>query len=78
MVITEDSSNWRKYATSIHISRNCRTMKRAKKTEAADGLRIANDARTLLFGQLNQQYGSPPPAPDPAAGWQGPVGYVIE
>lgn len=44
----------------------------------ADGLRIANDARTLLFGQLNQQYGSPPPAPDPAAGWQGPVGYVIE
>ena len=44
----------------------------------ADGLRIASDARTLLFGQLNQQYGSPPPAADPAAGWQGPVGYVIE
>nr|WP_315049754.1 type II and III secretion system protein family protein [uncultured Brevundimonas sp.] len=44
----------------------------------ADGLRIANDAQTLLFGQLNQQYGSPPPAADPAAGWQGPVGYVIE
>ena len=44
----------------------------------ADGLRIADDAQTLLFGQLNQQYGSPPPAADPAAGWQGPVGYVIE
>ena len=27
----------------------------------ADGLRIASDARTLLFGQLNQQYASPRP-----------------
>lgn len=44
----------------------------------ADGLRIASDADTILFGQLNQAYGSPAPAADPAAGWQGPVGYVIE
>ncbi len=44
----------------------------------ADGLIIANDAQTLLFGQLNQQYRR---AGDPAAadsGWSGPVGYVIE
>ncbi|MDP1912075.1 type II and III secretion system protein family protein [Brevundimonas sp.] len=44
----------------------------------ADGLMIANDAQTLLFGQLNQQYRRPG---DPAAadsGWSGPVGYVIE
>ena len=44
----------------------------------ADGLIIANDAQTLLFGQLNQQYRRPG---DPAAadsGWSGPVGYVIE
>lgn len=44
----------------------------------ADGLIIANDAQTLLFGQLNQQYrGSAGPATDDA-GWTGPVGYVIE
>ena len=44
----------------------------------ADGLIIANDAQTLLFGQLNQQYrraGSPTAAD---SGWSGPVGYVIE
>ena len=44
----------------------------------ADGLIIANDAQTLLFGQLNQQFRRPG---DPAAadsGWSGPVGYVIE
>ena len=45
----------------------------------ADGLIIANDAQTLLFGQLNQQYR---PAGGAAvgsdAGWTGPVGYVIE
>ena len=44
----------------------------------ADGLIIASDAQTLLFGQLNQQYRRPG---DPAAadsGWSGPVGYVIE
>ena len=45
----------------------------------ADGLRIANDAQTLLFGQLNQHYGGRNPAVDTAdAGWTGPVGYVIE
>ena len=45
----------------------------------ADGLRIANDAQTILFGQLNQHYGRPNAAADSAdAGWTGPVGYVIE
>jgi pilus assembly protein CpaC len=44
----------------------------------ADGLIIANDAQTLLFGQLNQQYrrAGGPAAAD--SGWSGPVGYVIE
>lgn len=44
----------------------------------ADGLRIAQDAETILFGQLNQVYGSPAPTAQPGTGWQGPVGYVIE
>lgn len=44
----------------------------------ADGLRIANDAQTILFGQLNQAYGSPAPTAGAGPGWQGPVGYVIE
>lgn len=44
----------------------------------ADGLRIANDAQTIFFGQLNQAYGSPAPTASPSTGWQGPVGYVIE
>jgi pilus assembly protein CpaC len=43
----------------------------------ADGLRIASDIQTTLFGQLNQAYGTPAPAAG-AAGWQGPVGYVID
>lgn len=42
----------------------------------ADGLRMPSDAQTVLFGQLNQAYGSPAPLTGP--GWQGPVGYVIE
>lgn len=42
----------------------------------ADGLVVASDAQTLLFGQLNQHYGSGAPATN--AGWQGPAGYVIE
>jgi pilus assembly protein CpaC len=44
----------------------------------ADGLIIASDAQTLLFGQLNQQYrrAGGPTAAD--SGWSGPVGYVIE
>jgi len=44
----------------------------------ADGLRIATDAQTIFFGQLNQAYGSPAPTDTASAGWQGPVGYVIE
>ncbi|MDP3405151.1 MAG: type II and III secretion system protein family protein [Brevundimonas sp.] len=44
----------------------------------ADGLRIATDAQTIFFGQLNQTYGSPAPTTSASAGWQGPVGYVIE
>lgn len=44
----------------------------------ADGVQIASDAQTIFFGQLTQKYGSPSPADAPAAGWQGPVGYVIE
>ena len=43
----------------------------------ADGLRIATDAQTIFFGQLNQVYGSPAPG-GLNSGWQGPVGYVIE
>lgn len=44
----------------------------------ADGLRIAQDAETIFFGQLNQVYGSPAPTAQAGAGWRGPVGYVIE
>lgn len=44
----------------------------------ADGLRIAHDAETIFFGQLNQAYGSTAPTAATTAGWQGPVGYVIE
>lgn len=43
----------------------------------ADGLRIATDIQTTLFGQLNQTYGAPAPTTQ-GAGWQGPVGYVID
>lgn len=44
----------------------------------ADGLRIAHDAQTIFFGQLNQAYGSPAPGTQTTAAWSGPVGYVIE
>jgi pilus assembly protein CpaC len=44
----------------------------------ADGLRIASDAQTIFFGQLNQAYGSPAPGASTAPAWSGPVGYVIE
>lgn len=45
----------------------------------ADGLRIAGDLQTLLFGQLNQVYGAPAaPTGAQVPTWQGPVGYVIE
>ncbi|WP_374515912.1 type II and III secretion system protein family protein [Brevundimonas sp.] len=45
----------------------------------ADGLQIANDAQTILFGQLNQHYAPRDAAQAaPGSGWNGPVGYVIE
>jgi pilus assembly protein CpaC len=45
----------------------------------ADGLQIANDAQTILFGQLNQHYAPRDLASAaPASSWNGPVGYVIE
>ncbi|HWQ87235.1 type II and III secretion system protein family protein [Brevundimonas sp.] len=45
----------------------------------SDGLIIANDAQTLLFGQLNQRYRRGDASAVTAdAGWAGPVGYVIE
>lgn len=44
----------------------------------ADGLIIANDAQTLLFGQLNQQYRRAGSQTAADSGWSGPVGYVIE
>jgi pilus assembly protein CpaC len=45
----------------------------------ADGLQIANDAQTILFGQLSQHYAPDAAAADaPDAAWSGPVGYVIE
>ncbi len=54
-----------------------------------DGLQIASDADTILFGRLNKSYGpgkgaaprgsAQGQAAAPAApSWQGPVGYVIE
>lgn len=43
----------------------------------ADGLRIADDATAIFFGQLNQAYGTPA-ATSVSGAWQGPVGYVIE
>lgn len=43
----------------------------------ADGLRFANDAQTILFGQLNQHY-QPQAGGSAASAWSGPVGYVIE
>ena len=44
----------------------------------ADGLRIAGDLQTILFGQLNQVYRTPAAESADAPRWQGPVGYVIE
>lgn len=43
----------------------------------ADGLQVASDAQSILFGQLNRAYGGAP-AQAASGGWQGPVGYVIE
>jgi pilus assembly protein CpaC len=45
----------------------------------ADGMTIAGDASTLLFGQLTRTYGPPrQTGDDTPARWVGPVGYVIE
>lgn len=44
----------------------------------ADGLRLATDIQTTFLGQLNQAYGTPVPIAAAGAGWQGPIGYVIE
>jgi pilus assembly protein CpaC len=43
----------------------------------ADGLRVANDADTIMLGRLNQTYHRPPEATTGRT-YQGPVGYVIE
>lgn len=44
----------------------------------ADGLVVSGDLQTMLFGRLTERYGVPAPRAGAAAGWQGPVGYVIE
>ena len=45
----------------------------------ADGLKIANDAETILLGHINSAYHAPPQAAAAAEqNYQGPVGYVIE
>jgi len=45
----------------------------------ADGLKIANDAETILLGHINSAYHAPPQAAAAAeTNYQGPVGYVIE
>jgi pilus assembly protein CpaC len=43
----------------------------------ADGLEIAGDMSTVLFGRLNQVIKAPPGA-NAGRAYQGPVGYVIE
>ncbi len=42
-----------------------------------DGLRIANDAQTILLGQLTKAYKAKP-QPQSGRAYQGPIGYVIE
>ena len=43
----------------------------------ADGLKIADDMKTVLLGRLNEAYGHrKPSASDPA--YQGPYGYVVD
>ena len=44
----------------------------------ADGLVVSGDQQTVFFGRLTEQYGVPAPRAGASAGWQGPVGYVIE
>ncbi|WP_336605222.1 type II and III secretion system protein family protein [Phenylobacterium aquaticum] len=43
----------------------------------ADGMKIANDAQTILLGQLTKAYKAKPQPPTGRA-YQGPIGYVIE
>lgn len=42
-----------------------------------DGLKIANDAQTILLGQLTKAYKAKP-QPQTGRAYQGPIGYVIE
>ena len=44
----------------------------------ADGLKVADDASTILLGRLNQVYHALRPAAAAGHNYQGPVGYVIE
>lgn len=44
----------------------------------ADGLVVSGDLQTTIFGRLTEKYGVPAPQAGAGAGWQGPVGYVIE
>jgi len=42
----------------------------------ADGLIVANDAQTLLFGRLNQRYR--PAAANDRRRWMGPIGWALD
>jgi pilus assembly protein CpaC len=42
----------------------------------ADGLNVATDAQTILFGRLNKVYGAPGNAPDGV--YHGNVGYIVK
>ncbi len=43
----------------------------------ADGLELASDLETTMFGRLNKSFGKPVVAPKGGA-YQGPVGYVVD
>jgi pilus assembly protein CpaC len=43
----------------------------------ADGLELASDLETTMFGRLNKSFGKPAAAPRGGA-YQGPVGYVVD
>lgn len=43
----------------------------------ADGLELASDLETTMFGRLNKSFGKPAAAPKGGA-YQGPVGYVVD
>ena len=44
----------------------------------ADGLQFANDAQTILLGQMERQFSPDSTVGGPSDNWVGPVGYVIE